>query len=147
MQLYIKLNEGGQAVGYPIFADNLRNALEVSDLDAATLTKFGYAKFEHRDPAPNTVVLGDPSYALEGDVWVPVFPTREMSQDEKLTKFIREPREILLLRSDWTQMPDAPLPAAKKAEWTAYRQALRDMTNEQSGIVDASEVVWPERPA
>lgn len=31
--------------------------------------------------------------------------------------------------SDWTQMPDSPLTDSKKAEWTTYRQELRDIPN------------------
>lgn len=37
-------------------------------------------------------------------------------------------RKFLLLNSDWTQLPDSPLSAEKKAEWAAYRQALRDLS-------------------
>ena len=39
---------------------------------------------------------------------------------------VRYERNRLLKLSDWTQMPDSPLSAAKKAEWQTYRQALRD---------------------
>lgn len=35
-------------------------------------------------------------------------------------------RRFLLKDSDWTQLPDVPLSAEKKAEWATYRQALRD---------------------
>lgn len=39
-------------------------------------------------------------------------------------------RNNLLVASDWTQLPDVTLTAEKKAEWAAYRQALRDMTSD-----------------
>ena len=38
-----------------------------------------------------------------------------------------EKRNNKLIASDWTQMPDSPLSAEKKAEWATYRQALRDL--------------------
>jgi len=45
-----------------------------------------------------------------------------------MSQAIREERKILLIESDWTQMPDSPLTEEQKAEWATYRQALRDMT-------------------
>ena len=41
---------------------------------------------------------------------------------------VRHHRDMLLMESDWTQMPDSPLSDSKKAEWATYRQALRDIT-------------------
>lgn len=52
----------------------------------------------------------------------------------------RQKREALLIDSDWTQMPDAPV---DKAAWATYRQALRDVPS-QSGFPDA--IVWPTKP-
>lgn len=40
----------------------------------------------------------------------------------------RARRDALLLACDWTQLPDVPL--ATKQAWAAYRQALRDITNQ-----------------
>lgn len=36
-------------------------------------------------------------------------------------------RNRLLAESDWTQLPDSPLPDAGRAAWATYRQQLRDM--------------------
>lgn len=36
-------------------------------------------------------------------------------------------RNRLLAESDWTQLPDSPLPDAGRAAWADYRQRLRDM--------------------
>lgn len=56
---------------------------------------------------------------------------------------LRIERWHLLIQSDWTQLPDAPLTTAKKAEWKAYRQALRDLP-ETAGD---GEVTWPTPPS
>lgn len=55
----------------------------------------------------------------------------------------RAQRDGLLAQSDWTQMPDSPLSDAKKAEWSTYRQALRDVPN-QPGF--PSNINWPVKP-
>jgi hypothetical protein len=60
---------------------------------------------------------------------------------------IRRKRDDLLVRTDWTQMPDSPLTTAKKAEWATYRQALRDMPTSNANVTDKSEVTWPSKPS
>jgi hypothetical protein len=42
-------------------------------------------------------------------------------------------------------MPDSPLSEAKRAEWAAYRQALRDLPETQA-VNSVEEIVWPARP-
>ena len=49
-------------------------------------------------------------------------------------------RRQLLEMSDWTQVADAPV---DKAAWAVYRQALRDVP-QQEGFPE--NVIWPERP-
>lgn len=49
-------------------------------------------------------------------------------------------RDSLLAQSDWTMLPDAP---TDKKAWKAYRQALRDIT-QQPGFPD--NIVWPTKP-
>ena len=39
----------------------------------------------------------------------------------------RYTRNDLLKETDWTQVPDSPLTAAKRAEWVTYRQDLRNL--------------------
>jgi hypothetical protein len=49
-------------------------------------------------------------------------------------------RDNILSKTDWTQLPDAPV---DKEAWATYRQALRDIT-EQDGF--PKDVEWPTRP-
>lgn len=56
----------------------------------------------------------------------------------------RRVRNDLLVMSDWTQLPDSPLDAAKKAEWATYRQALRDL---DVGGDDPAAPDWPQQPS
>jgi hypothetical protein len=50
-------------------------------------------------------------------------------------------RNRLLMNSDWTQLPDVPIDT--KEVWAAYRQALRDVTD-QPGF--PFNIVWPVAP-
>ncbi|HEJ2458035.1 TPA: phage tail assembly chaperone [Vibrio cholerae] len=56
---------------------------------------------------------------------------------------IREKRQPFIDKTDWTQMPDAQLSPEKKAEFAAYRQALRDIPQNYS---NPDDVVWPTKP-
>ena len=60
--------------------------------------------------------------------------------DDELAKEIRVKRNILLSQSDWTQLQDARLTDAEKTSWQVYRQALRDIPQQQAF---PKNVVWP----
>ena len=53
-------------------------------------------------------------------------------------------RDNLLKASDYAAMPDYPCSDMERTGWLAYRQALRDIP-EQEGYPDT--IVWPEPPA
>ena len=72
----------------------------------------------------------------------------EISDWEKRQRFVERTRVNLLFQSDWTQVADSPLSDAVKAEWTTYRQALRDLpaTIDYSTLTNADDVTWPLLP-
>ena len=55
----------------------------------------------------------------------------------------RTKRTQLLHDTDWTVLADAPLTAAQKTAWEAYRQALRDIPATNS---DPTKIVFPDAP-
>lgn len=63
---------------------------------------------------------------------------------------LRYIRDDKLLRSDWTQLPNAPLTEEKKIEWEIYRQQLRDLTDTISDpkplVNDLNHSDWPVVP-
>jgi hypothetical protein len=59
---------------------------------------------------------------------------------------IRQYRDSYLFSCDWTQFPDSPLSDAKKAEWTTYRQALRDIPETYSDATSIDDITWPTQP-
>lgn len=58
---------------------------------------------------------------------------------------MRQHRDRLLLKCDWTQAFDSPLTDAKKAEWATYRQELRDLPS--SGLQLPDTEGWPTPPS
>lgn len=71
---------------------------------------------------------------------------KKISAQVNIANMIRQQRMGLLASSDWTQSLDSPLSEAKRAEWAAYRQALRDLPDEQGGVNSISDVIWPSQP-
>ncbi len=53
---------------------------------------------------------------------------------------LKKRRHALLIDSDWTQVPDAPV---DRAAWAVYRQALRDLP---ANTADPRNPVWPSQP-
>jgi hypothetical protein len=66
---------------------------------------------------------------------------REERELEKKKSLIKAQRNQLLLKTDWTQLPDVPLDT--KEIWAEYRQALRDVTDQPTF---PHSVVWPTTP-
>jgi hypothetical protein len=146
--LYIKLDQAGNPVNHPMLGSNLKSVLEVDSLDEATLKKHGYAVFERAKEAENGMTIHSTDYYMDVDGIVRNRATvREFTQEELTDRFIRARRSYLLVASDWTQAADSPLSAEKKAEWAAYRQDLRDLTQTYPNVQKESDVVWPTEPS
>lgn len=61
--------------------------------------------------------------------------------DRKMTS-LREKRNKSLAETDYLALSDQTM----TAEMTAYRQALRDITNGLTTVADVEAVVFPEKP-
>ena len=61
---------------------------------------------------------------------------------------IRNQRNDLLAKCDWTVLADSPLTEEKRAEWLTYRQALRDISDLEGfpyvGLPNYPDFVEPE---
>ena len=67
-------------------------------------------------------------------------------RNDNVLEILRLKRDALLKESDWTLMPDSPLSDAKKTEWATYRQALRDLPNNNNDITSIDDVEFPNKP-
>lgn len=148
MQVLIK---NGTVETYPYSIGNLRkdnpNVSFPKNPSAALMAEWNVYPVESVG-APSTdhtqnVKQGDPVYdngwkqtwivtqATEGEI-----AERTQSQADG----VRGGRDDLLVKSDWTQVADAPV---DKAAWAAYRQSLRDITTQPGFPWD---VQWPVAP-
>lgn len=83
-------------------------------------------------------------------------PPADITGDEAMA-MLRARRDQLLIETDWVETPSywATLTAEKQAEWSAYRNALRDLpvtysnvswVNDETGAGSWSNVTWPTKP-
>lgn len=83
--------------------------------------------------------VGEEGYSLIEGQWTLVKTVVERPIEEAEDN-IRSKRNSLLKACDWTQVADAPV---NSLAWANYRQALRDVT-EQEGF--PYNVIWPTQP-
>jgi hypothetical protein len=74
-------------------------------------------------------------FNIETKAWVDFTPC-DFVQSE-----VKKVRNELLSNSDWTQLFDVSVP--NKADWATYRQALRDIPDQQGY---PENVIWPIAP-
>ena len=65
---------------------------------------------------------------------------------EQLLVALRQSRDAKLSWSDHTQLADAPITDAKKAEWSTYRQALRQLPETYASVISLDDIIWPTKP-
>lgn len=59
---------------------------------------------------------------------------------DKQLLILRMKRDGKLQSTDWTQLPDAPISEQLKEAYKVYRQALRDLPEQENPV-------WPEEPS
>ena len=100
----------------------------------------GYKAYE------NTGNWGDATHQLVDGEFVEITQT-DAEVLAEMWEVVRLRRDFLLIKSDWTQVPDTPLAAEKRTEWQLYRQDLRDITADFSHVTTLQDVVFPTIPS
>ena len=115
---WIKLDEGD-----PLIASAIETRT-ITDVEA-TETDPAITHTEYRMSAEYTILQTDLGQSLE------------------MNK-IRSKRNYLLFICDWTQLIDSPLTQQQKNDWATYRQALRDLPQQEN--LDPNNPIWPLQP-
>lgn len=96
------------------------------------------------DPEREALEVSTPIFS--NGRWYQAWLVKELNQDEISAAFTRRCEQVriernqLLADSDWTQVADTPV---SREEWKAYRQSLRDITNQDSF---PWSITWPPLP-
>lgn len=155
MTMFIKI-ENGAPVGYAVVEENLK-ALYPGQLPSIytpeNIAPFGFGIYEFSQiPTPpkyfklieGTPILGENGIYYQNWQFAPMNDSEKVEADNQQATMVRQERYLRMSQCDYTQMPDYPISAEKKAEWQVYRQQLRDISL-QAGF--PWEVSWPVTPA
>jgi hypothetical protein len=122
----------------PVFSDDTLNNDEWLRTDYPD----GSVKWELKNPP-----------VWDGEVGPDPEDLKDLSQEELYAlsvkaqvDVLRQHRKVILDGSDWTQQPDCSLSDEKKEEWRAYRQKLRDLTNNITTVEESVDFIWPTPP-
>jgi hypothetical protein len=136
---------------YPYTIGNLRkdypNTSFPKVIEDDSLEAFGVYRVEKREkPEYDHTQNLECKVIFQSGKWVQSYKLTNASAAELAERTsqkadqVRYQRNELLADCDWTQVADAPV---DKEAWATYRQALRDIT-EQNGF--PFSVVWPLEP-
>jgi len=125
MKIYAKFDENGFPVGfYPedVYKEQPEGAIEITENQwREFLENQGRRKWN-------------------GDT---VIEHTHVPTDDELAAAIRARRDALISETDYLLMPDYPISEEALAAVKAYRQALRDITAQETF---PASVMWPEKP-
>lgn len=120
----------------------------MKDLDTSNTELMLSAGF-HTLPEPlNTQTVGTVLVAKRDEQgaliteWVNKAQFSNICHLRSLARNIRNTRDNLLKECDWSQGKDISEEVSSK--WTVYRQALRDITQQETF---PTNVIWPKRPS
>lgn len=108
-------------------------AQPLSDAQAKTLLEYnGFVSITETDDGVVTVTPNTEAW----EVWKAEQPDPSILIAEE----VRQQRNTLLSETDWTQLNDAPLTDKEKEKYRTYRQALRDIPQQESF---PENITWP----
>lgn len=134
-----KIEKGENGKCTVLFFDNIKkvNTNKNTDLETEKVTKYIYDMYSiDINSRENIEQIITDNY----DGWLSFAKDCEC---EKLSTEIRNKRDELLSKTDWTQMADSVLSDDEKEKYKTYRQILRDIPD-QKGF--PYEVVFPPTP-
>lgn len=159
--MFIQIKDG-QPFGYPVTDENMRMLIPPNvsipqyPLTADVLS-FGFAVYEYAQkpeyPASAFKVVYEGASVwtrddIRGEYVTQVWDVRDMTPEEinnaieQQWGIVKNERDAILYKCDWTQLPDVPLTPEQVGEWRVYRQQVRDVVNQP----DPFNIVWPVAP-
>ena len=136
VEIHNELPTAWKNLSYP----NALSDLELSDMSWSGNAGYAFYPYSEVTPDSNQFYTLSPVVNVVDAEAKTVTGTRTATpiSDADAWALVRRLRNSRLTATDWTQMPDSPLTTAKKAEWSVYRQALRDSTTQEN----PREIVW-----
>ena len=145
--MYVLVDENNNIVEYPYALSTLKKEnpsvsfprlMSEELLNSHNVYSVRSSDGEPYDEWTHTNTLDSMPSLEEDGFWSIGYTVVEKSEEEKemhratFASHARLKRDGLLKESDWTQLGDCQLTETQKAHWEAYRQALRDVTDQET---------------
>jgi hypothetical protein len=102
--------------------------------------EYDWIEYEYSEGVPTK---GDDGKWYKNHVPTPRSPESRQEMLDYKSSEVRKKRDELLAKSDWTVMPDSPIPDAIKQQWIEYRKFLREIPQQS----EFPKIVnWPIQP-
>ena len=145
---YLRNKSNSSVVNEPVFR-SLINASFPEQLTEESVELVGYNLLLEGERPTNNSVYKEVVRAGEEEIdgkWYTKYVLQEKDKDlvdNSVGAVVRKSRDERLAATDWTQLKDTQLSESKEAEWSTYRQALRDLPT-ASGFPHT--MTWPTKP-
>lgn len=127
MTNYVLYNPSGRILG------------NIEDLDWITQSGDASLQYiEHEPVDPKTHKVINSEIVSRAQAEIDAEQTR-LKKNREWAAF-RQKRNLMLQKTDWTQLPDS---GRDRRAWAAYRQSLRDLP---ANTTDPRTPQWPNRP-
>ena len=143
-----KVDSSGKLLRYDVYEDELEAQARITELHEMGLTDAFY--INQADNMYGDVAPSQAARYLDVDIENKTATINQAALNErdfkKAMSNLRQDRNQKLLNSDVAVLPDrgAGMNDDTKANWTDYRQALRDLP--ETVTDDPTNVTWPEEP-
>lgn len=142
--MFVKVDDKDNILQYPYSLANLRLDFPTvsfpADVNDGSINELGVYRVEatERPSYDNVVKTLVDSVELVNEKWVQKWLIENVSEELAIFN-VKRRRNVLLAETDWMALIDTTL----TTEWAEYRQALRDVPD-QEGF--PFEVEWPVEP-
>lgn len=150
--MYAKI-ENNVVVQFPYTAEDIYKdnaGATISNLSDDVLAYLGVVRVvvtsAEYDPVTQIAEQNGCVYNPDRQRWETAWSVRLKTSEELAQEYetkaaqVRQERNAKLVASDWTQVLDAQV---DRTAWAVYRQALRDITDQEGFPFN---VVWPQEP-
>ena len=153
--LVVKIVDG-LPQGAPLVETNFRQQFPLvsfsNPLALEEIQPYGYAFYKTTDEPEAgiyEVIESEDAIEEEPGIWRQAWKVTEVNDEAKAiidhdqAQLERGERDLLLRKSDWTQLPDSGIGTKRRTAWKEYRKALRNLPT-QEGF--PWEFEWPTQP-
>jgi len=147
LELYVLLDENGNAVGHPYFGDNLRHALNIEPSTDPNYAPFTRITFEDSGVVLNLLQGGSNSYEKVNGVWQDVWTAVDLTGDDLTAQQADIANEITaFIQRRTAKLTSLMNVATSDASKQIYQNAINEVQAFTITDYNVPKIPWPTIP-